>query len=697
MHLKIERRLASTNAWSRHKTLVARLSDISTETLSPDQIRTLFESLANLELPPHLSLATSVRSLDDFTTRSRSENWGQVVVQIATDLQVAVGQPRFRGYVQPVTNQEILVGLECLEFEVAAAALQAAIGMVNELLSTGTVDAAHALNSVLIADEKYSFGDATGPIVAAARQRGLPVLRLDDESRVQFGEGIYSRRIRKAAMDTTGFLAEQASSDKAFTKQLWSTLGIPVAQGRVVTDPDDAVQLAEQLGWPVVVKPLDSDYSNGVTLNVRDPAGVRSAYETARSVSESVMVERTLPGTVHRFLIVADRVVSVVRRDPAGVVGDGTRSIRELVELENLSPRRGPDHRWPLQRLHLHQEELTYLAEQGLSADSIPAPGERIELRREPFLTTGGESHEVLDQVHPETLAIVRDAVRVVGLDLAGVDLIARDIAIPLTEQAGGLLELNAQPAICLHLAPFNDKPQPVGEAIIESMFPDSATGRIPLSVVVGNVANGELQTLARTLVFESDVNAFSTSTSTQILGRNVTPRSTRPVDRLAAMNLHPRTTGACLATTVAALLDQGLGSDHCQLLILADSAGMTPDVEPELEELIARLLSIADVCLVNCDDSLWGAKIKPGEPSIVLASMVSDHPLLRRHRESGGRIMTREGDELVLRSDAGELARCLLPTTPATAAHEWLMKAARLLGSRVSPEIRAHLQLQRQ
>lgn len=697
MHLKIERRLASTNAWSRHKTLVARLSDISTETLSPDQIRTLFESLANLELPPHLSLATSVRSLDDFTTRSRSENWGQVVVQIATDLQVAVGQPRFRGYVQPVTNQEILVGLECLEFEVAAAALQAAIGMVNELLSTGTVDAAHALNSVLIADEKYSFGDATGPIVAAARQRGLPVLRLDDESRVQFGEGIYSRRIRKAAMDTTGFLAEQASSDKAFTKQLWSTLGIPVAQGRVVTDPDDAVQLAEQLGWPVVVKPLDSDYSNGVTLNVRDPAGVRSAYETARSVSESVMVERTLPGTVHRFLIVADRVVSVVRRDPAGVVGDGTRSIRELVELENLSPRRGPDHRWPLQRLHLHQEELTYLAEQGLSADSIPAPGERIELRREPFLTTGGESHEVLDQVHPETLAIVRDAVRVVGLDLAGVDLIARDIAIPLTEQAGGLLELNAQPAICLHLAPFNDKPQPVGEAIIESMFPDSATGRIPLSVVVGNVANGELQTLARTLVFESDVNAFSTSTSTQILGRNVTPRSTRPVDRLAAMNLHPRTTGACLATTVAALLDQGLGSDHCQLLILSDSAGMTPDVEPELEELIARLLSIADVCLVNCDDSLWGAKIKPGEPSIVLASMVSDHPLLRRHRESGGRIMTREGDELVLRSDQGEQARCHLPTAPATAAHEWLMKAARLLGSRVSPEIRAHLQLQRQ
>lgn len=687
MQLQIERRLDSTNAWSRHKTLIARLSDFSSATLQQDQIRSLFESLSDLELPPHLSLASTVRHPGDFTARSPNENWGQIVVQIATDLQLAVGQPRFRGYVQPVTHEEVLVGLECLEFEVAAAALLAAVGMVNELLATGTSDAALALASVQIADEKYSFGDATGPIVAAARQRGLPVLRLDDESRVQFGEGVHARRIRKAAMDTTGFLAEQASTDKAFTKQLWSILGIPVAQGRVVTDPDDAVQLAEQLGWPVVVKPLDSDYSNGVTLNVRDPAGVRTAYETARSVSESVMVERTLPGTVHRFLIVADRVVSVVRRDPAGVVGDGRRSIRDLIELENQSPRRGPDYRWPLHRLHLDEEERSYLAEQGLSADSIPALGQRIEIRREPYITSGGESHEVLDQVHPETLAIVRDAVRVVGLDLAGVDLIARDIAIPLAEQAGGLLELNAQPAICLHLAPFNDKPQPVGEAIIESLFPVSATARIPLTLVVGDLNIGELQALASTFSFESDVNAVSTSVTTQILGRHVIPRSTRPVDRLAAMNLHPRTTGVCLAAAAAELLEQGLGSDHIHMLILAESNGMPTDVESEADGLIARLLSITDVCLVNCDDPIWSEKIAPGEPSVVLASLAPDQLRLRRHLESGGSIIAREGNELVLRSDAGEHARCCLPELPTLGNHEWLIKAATLLGAHVIPE----------
>jgi cyanophycin synthetase len=430
------------------------------------------------------------------------------------------------------------------------------------------------------------------------------------------------------------------------------------------------VQLAEQLGWPVVVKPLDSDYSNGVTLNVRDPAGVRTAYVTARGVSESVMVERTLPGAVHRLLIVADRVVSVVRRDPAGVVGDGCRSIRDLIELENRSPRRGPDYRWPLHRLHLDEEERSYLAEQGLSADSIPAPGQRIEIRREPYITSGGESHEVLDQVHPETLAIVRDAVRVVGLDLAGVDLIARDIAIPLAEQAGGLLELNAQPAICLHLAPFNDKPQPVGEAIIESMFPDSATGRLPLTLVVGDINIGELQQLASPFSFESGVNAVSTSATTQILGRNVIPRSTRPVDRLAAMNLHPRTTGTFLSATAAELLSQGLGSDHCQMLILADSIGMRSDIQSEADGLIARLLSIADVCLANCDDPIWSETIAPGEPSVVLASVVPDQPRLRRHLESGGSIIAREGDELVLRSDAREHARCYLPESPATGNH---------------------------
>jgi len=267
------------------------------------------------------------------------------------------------------------------------------------------------------------------------------------------------------------------------------------------------------------------------------------------------------------------------------------------------------------------------------------------------------------------------------------VDLIARDIALPLAEQAGGLLELNAQPAICLHLAPFNDKPQPIGEAIIESMFPDSATGRIPLTVVVGNLTIGELQQLASTFSVESDVNAISTSATTQILGRNVIPQSTRPVDRLAAMNLHPRTTGACLATTAAELLEQGLGSDHCQMLILADSIGMTPDVESEADGLIARLLSITDVCLVNCDDPIWAEKIAPGEPSVVLASIVPDQPRLRRHLESGGSIIAREGDELVLRSDAGEHARCYLPALPTVGSHEWLIKAATLLGSHVIPE----------
>ncbi|MFO1041316.1 MAG: acetate--CoA ligase family protein [Planctomycetaceae bacterium] len=686
IQLQIERRLDSTNAWSRHKTLIAGLCDVPAATIFQDQRELLFESLSNLELPPHRSLLHAVRSAGDLSY-SPSESWGHTVVQIAADLQFAVGLPRFRGYVQLAEDDTVVIGLECLEFEVAVAALQAAVGMINQLLITGTPDAAAALNSVQTADEHYSFGDATGPIVAAARHRGLPVLRLDDESRVQFGEGIYSRRIRKAAMDTTGFLAEQASTDKAFTKRLWSTLGIPVAQGRVVVDPDDAVRLAEQLGWPVVVKPLDSDYSNGVTLNVRDPASVRTAYKTARQESESVMVERTLPGAVHRFLIVSDRVVSVVRRDPAGVVGDGHRSIRELVECENQSPRRGPDYRWPLHRLQLADEELAYLADQGLTADSIPTQGQRIELRREPYLTSGGESHEVLDQVHPETLTIVRDAVRVVGLDLAGVDLIARDISIPLAEQNGGLLELNAQPAICLHLAPFNDKPQPVGEAIVDSMFPDSATGRIPLIVVVGSPAQGDLQSFAEAGKRASRINAVSASTLTQIQNRKVLPRTDRPFDRLAAMNLHPRTTGSCLAASAESLLANGLGSDHCQMLILADSSGITPDLEAELDGLFLRLLSISETCLVNCDDPVWATRVTPGEPSVVLASTTVDRPVLRRHLETGGRIITREGDDLVLRSGVGELIRCPAPEVPTEGRYEWLIKAASLLDSRIISE----------
>lgn len=673
MQLILERKLESTNSWSRHRTLQVRLNDTPRTLPLTTHANALLQSLMQLTLPPHRTIsAFSPKFVEG--GEGTHQRWGHLVAMVAIEFLHAVGLPRLRGFVATTAEGDDRIALECFEFEVAAAALQAAVGLVDQVLKTGTCDAVHGLSIVDAADDQYSLGDATGPIVAAARRYGLPVLRLDGESRVQIGEGIYARRIRKAATDSTGFIAEQTSTDKAYTKELWSRLGIPVASGRVVADADDAVQLSEELGWPVVVKPLDSDYSRGVTLNVRDPAGVRAGFDVARQESESVIVERSLEGCVHRLLVVNDRVISAIRRDPAGVTGDGRSTICELVDLENQSPRRGADHRWPLQRLTLGPEELEFLKEQGWSSDSIPNAGQRVEIRREPFLTTGGESHEVLDRVHPETLDAICDAVRVIGLDVAGVDLIARDISIPLSEQGGGLLEVNAQPAICLHLAPFSDHPQAVGEAIIESMFPAGATGQVPLTIVVGNPSYAELHRFAQK---PGQAVAISTPAETRILGRNANPASSRPADRLAAVNLHPRTSATCLALTLDSLLESGLGTDHCRMLVLDDAESQVEGAERSvIQGLLRRMVEMADTCLVNCDDSRWMTLVEgTGSPSLVLASRDAGHPDLQSHLRSGGRILTCENSEVVLRSASAELAR--FPSALTDGESNWLVAAS--------------------
>lgn len=659
MDFVITRQLETMNLWSPQRVVEGTLRGLPADSPQPEQFLAICDALMRIELPPHRDLKSHLRLQWTGPVEGKF-CWAKLVGLFAVELQWAVGQPHFWTGVSYGISGEPLVAVECLEFEVGVAALAAATDLVNQMIDTGECDATAAFDAVVIADETYSLGDATGPLVAAARRRRLPTLRLDPESRVQLGEGIHARRIRKAVTDSTGFLAEQTSTDKAYTKQLWSRLGVPMAQGHVVTDADQAMQVALELGWPVVVKPLDSDNSEGVTLNVVDADGVRAAFDVARKESESILIERTLPGTVHRLLVVNNRVVSAIRRDPAGVTGDGRSTIRELVDAENQSPRRGPDYRWPLHRLHLESDELKFLAEQGMSPESVPAQGRRVDLRREPFLTAGGESHEVLHQVHPETLAIVCDAVRVIGLDVAGVDLIACDISVPLREQGGGLLELNAQPAICLHVAPFSDNPQPVAEAIIDSMFSPHSTGRVPLVVVVGDYADREeLEPVARALSKPGRAVSVSTHETTAIGDRLLSPASTRPADRLATMQLHPRTAAMCLAATAKSICDHGLGAEQCQLLVLGDSGG---GFAPELGRLLTRMRAVAKTTLVNVDDPVWRQLVEPGDPTTVMVSSNPDHVVLHRHLRSGGRVVTAEGGWLTLRSAKRQSGRVPLP-----------------------------------
>ena len=337
------------------------------------------------------------------------------------------------------------------------------------------------------------LGPSTAAIVAAAKARGIPFRRLNSGSLIQLGQGARQRRILTAETDRTSAIAESIAQDKDLTRSLLRAVGVPVPEGRPVVDAEDAWAAAREIDAPVVVKPRYGNQGRGVATDLTTREQVMAAFANAREEGDSVVVERFAPGVDYRVLVVGRRVVAASRRDPAQVVGDGRRTIAALVEEVNRDPRRAHYHATALSKIVLDPIALGVLEEQGYRPDSVPPAGMRVLVRRNANLSTGGTATDVTDEVHPDVAARAIDAARVIGLDIAGVDIVARDISRPMEEQGGVVVEVNAGPGLRMHLHPSAGSPRPVGEAIITMMFPEGQNGRIPLVAVTG--VNGKTTT----------------------------------------------------------------------------------------------------------------------------------------------------------------------------------------------------------
>ncbi|MFN0053073.1 MAG: acetate--CoA ligase family protein [Planctomycetales bacterium] len=617
----------------------------------------------------------------------------ELFVRLVLELQRLTGPDPARGWVEcDGCDGTVTLAVEVREEQLARECVAAATHIYEGAVRGAIPPLEPIIDHLRELAEEVCLGPTTGPIAAAALARGIPMFRLDSVSLIQLGHGARQKRLQTAITDRASYIGESLSRDKELTKQLLRRFGIPVPAGGLAATADEAWGIASAVGLPVVVKPRDADYGNGVSLRLMTQDAVAEAFDKAHKYSPQVLVEQQLSGAHFRLLVVGDRVVGGVRREPAHVVGDGHSTVAQLIDAANRDPLRGADYTFPRQRLHVEAEELQVLAEQGFDPDSVAPAGEIVLLHFETH-TRGATNTDVTEEVHPATAATAVDACRIVGLDVAGIDLIAADIGRPLDEQNGGILEVNAGPAIVLHMAPLCQPPRPVAEAIVESLFPPADTGRIPLVAVV-SAANGSglaqriggLWGVAQGTTGPSMIG-LADAAGLHLGSRRIKRGDCRRADDVQSLLMHPDVTGVVCDVDCRRIRVEGLAFDECRAVVLDGLDEYQPIHELIGEEGLAageaapcsptqrgadrrRGLSVLlsaisrdGAIILNVDDSEVAALYDLVGERALPVSRDPEHPLLRRARDSGRPVaFWREG--LVVHA-WGDCERCLLPTGP--------------------------------
>ena len=620
----------------------------------------------------HERLALEMSSLDQTTDDWADTEPCQVLQELWLALLRQTGEPSQRGWVRSAGLDDVTqCAVECGDELIARRCLELALRWHAAAASEETLPFADLLSDLREFADDRRLGRTTGPIVAAAQARGIPAYRLDAESLVQFGQGARQRRVRTAVTDQTGFIAEAIARDKQLTKNLLAQLGLPVPIGRTVSSEDDAWAAAREVGWPVVVKPRDADFGNGVSLRLRTRDEVTTAYRKAKQFSEAVLVEQQLEGFPHRVLIVGERIIGAVRREPARIIGDGRRTVLELIEELNSDPRRGlaEDKTRPWFFVPTDDSVRTALAHQDCDWQSVPAIGQEINLRWQSCEWQGDGMFDATDEIHPDVAESLIDAVRLVGLDVAGVDLIATDLLHPLDEQHGGILEINAEPAILVHMRPVCQPSRPIPEAIVSHLFPRPDDAHIPLIALLSDSTTDEAcRWLSRWLQCGGERVGRASRDGTWLGQRRLSSEPSDNAFRVRSLLLHPRVDTVVCQLSAESIRREGLPFDRCAAAVLLSAVSHNPrellgQAEPlSAERLLAQVGVSRGFVVLNADDSrLAKLAMELGE-RVIPISTEADNLLVINARERGWRAACVRGETIVLSEGRHEVL--IVPTS---------------------------------
>lgn len=654
------------NIWARVPVVLLKVDIGELEDRPTNKVEGFTDELIKL-IPTLYEHYCSLGRPGGFIERLHDGTWmGHVMEHVALELQTLAGSEVNRGLTRSTDERGVYnVVYQYHQQDLGLAAGQAACDLLNCLIYRENPDYCYEdeLERIILLAERLAYGPSTKALVDEAERREIPVIRLDQRrSLVQMGYGRYQKRVWATVTSETSDIAVDVASDKRLTNQLLQGVGIPVPRGSSVGDIDEAVAVANSVGYPVVLKPMDGNHGRGVCINLENETEVRQNYPIALGESRSgvVMVESFIPGRDYRILVVNGKMTACAERVPAHVIGDGTHTVEELIEITNADPRRGIGHEKVLTRITVDESVTHVLEENGLALDAVPAEGRFVQLRLTGNMSTGGISIDRTDEIHPDNIEIAEQAALVIGLDVAGIDMIARDITLPLKDQGGAICEVNAGPGFRMHTHPTEGHPRDVARPVLELLFPDNTPSRIPIVAVTGT--NGKTTTcrmIAHILKMSGRRVGLTTTDGIYIDGTQILKGDMSGPQSAQMVLQNPTVDHAVLETARGGILRSGLGFDRCDISVVTNVAadhlglGGVDSVEElaKVKAIVPAATHRNGFSVLNADDP-WCVKMTSrARGEIVYFTMDENNSTVREHlRARGMAVMLREyrGAEMI-------------------------------------------------
>ena len=662
--------LRGPNMWTYHPVIEVWIDIGDLEDYPSNLIPGFYDRLVQA-LPSLVEHRCSYGETGGFLKRVEEGTWpAHIMEHLTLELQNLAGIPGGFGKARDGDRRGVYkVMVSAINEEVTLTALKYARDLFLALAQDNkdcVAEVQNIIESLRDIGDDLLLGPSTACIVNAAEERGIPSIRLSAGNLVQLGYGAKQRRIWTAETDQTSAIAETISRDKDLTKSLLRSAGVPTPEGRTVTSPDDAWEAAQDIGLPVVVKPIDGNHGRGVFINLYTQQEIEAAYTVAIDEGSEVLVERHIVGDEHRLLVVGNKVVAAAKGETVWVTGDGKHTVQELIQIQiNSDPRRGTAEEHPLNPVRIDSAVELELARQQLTGASIPAIDQKVLIQ-----SNGNVAFDVTDLVHPDVASQVALAARVVGLEIAGVDLVAQDISRPLAEQNAAIVEVNAGPGLLMHLKPASGKPQPVGKEIANHLFPQGTDFRIPLVGICGESGKTPVaEMIAHFLRLTNVYVGLSCSKGLFFGSRSIPNTNASNWENARRTLLNRAVEAAVIENNHLSMLIEGLAYDRCQV-------GVVLNVDPkanfpqyaiyDADQVFSIVRTQIDVVLptgvgvLNADDPMCLQMAELCDGEVIFFSEHSDSEVIKNHLLNGGRVVLVGKQQITLKS--GKLDQKSIP-----------------------------------